>query len=38
VDDWWWHNDRVGIVSELGCGCLGKFVMGGAQGRMESTS
>jgi hypothetical protein len=36
-DDWWWHSDRIGNMAELGCGCLGKFAMGRAKGRMENT-
>jgi hypothetical protein len=37
VDDWWWCNDKIGNIPELGYSCLGKFVMGGAKGWMEST-
>jgi hypothetical protein len=36
-NDWLWHNDRIGNKSKLGSGCLGKFVVERAKGKMENT-
>jgi hypothetical protein len=32
-----WHSGRISNKPELGLGCLGKFAVGRAKGRMEST-
>jgi hypothetical protein len=36
TSDWFWCNGMTGNRSELGLGCLNKFVVERAKGRMES--
>jgi hypothetical protein len=38
ADCWLRCSDKIGNKPELDFGCLGKFLVGRAKGRMESTS